>query len=321
MKHILVLLLAACGSSSPKKPDAAAASDAPGDAPVDAPVDAYVPHYHYVLSKEQWPVSSTEARAFGFDLDGDPNMTIDNQFGAMVAALKTQYGLDLLTPADEAIAHGTTITLADLATDDLSTSQSSWFTLYQGTNPNPPPCNGSADTVCGDHLDGTASFTAATVPRDTPIAGVIGGSQLSAGPGHLTVGLTVFGSTTITLLAAHAALTVAPNGIMAGTIGGAMTMADIDAKVFPAMQRGITSIIARDCHALSMPPACGCVSATQGATLLTHLDSNHDCTVTLDEVTQDSVIKALVHPDVTVESQQAISVGFAVQAVDAAFTP
>ena len=311
MKRAALALLAACGSSAPKRPDAA----------IDAPLDAYVPHYHYVLSKEQWPVSAMQANASGFDLVPDPMMASDNRVGDMLAALKSQYDFDVLTPADEAIAHGTTITLADLATNDLATAQSATFTLYQGTNPNPPPCSSSADTVCGNHLQGTATFTAAATPRDTPVEATISGNQLTAESGHLTVGLTVFGSTTITLLDAHAALALTSSGIMAGKIGGAITMADMNAKVFPAMQAGITSIIARDCHALSTPPGCGCASATQGAALLTHLNPNRDCAVTLDEVTQDSIIKAIIQPDMTVEAQPAISVGFAVQAVDATFTP
>lgn len=113
--------------------------DAHPDAPLDAP-EPVAGHYHYAISKQQWPTSSSEARADGFDIDG--NSTIDNQFGDAMATL-IGMGFDVQTQTDVAIAHGSEIMLADLGADDLGSAGSASFAIYAGENPDPAPCNGS----------------------------------------------------------------------------------------------------------------------------------------------------------------------------------
>src|SRR3569623_1875339 len=240
MKRLL-LLLAACGSSSPKMPDARVI-----DAPPDAPP---VPHIAYVVNALTWPTTANEARTVGFDLDG--NGTIDDQFGATLAALRSQGGLDVQTPTDTAIAHGVSITLADVQAPDLS-APSAGFTLYAGTNPKPAPCAGSTDTSCGHHLTGTGSFDVAAMPRDTPIVGPIASSVYAGGPGHLTLPVYAACGTPalITLLAAHVQFTLSANGLMQGRLGGAIAMTDLDAKLYPAMAQGYTATLARDSNML-----------------------------------------------------------------------
>ena len=71
---------------------------------------------HYVVNRMMWPTTSNEARADAFDLDGDS--VVDNQLGMVIASLHGQ-GFDVQTPTDQAIARGTSITLADLAATDL----------------------------------------------------------------------------------------------------------------------------------------------------------------------------------------------------------
>lgn len=325
----LVVIAAACGSSgSGKKPDAAVAIDAPVDVrPIDAALpDAPEPlagHYHYVLSKQQWPSNANEARADGFDLDG--NQTIDNQFGMVTASL-TNMGFDLQTPTDVAIAQGSELMLADLGADDLGSDGSASFTIYIGANPVPAPCNGSADTTCGHHLHGTASFdVSVTSPRDVPLTGVIANGQLDAGPGKLTIQMAMFGGTipiTVDLIGARTKLTPTPGGFMTGALGGGITTDDRDSKIYPQMAAGFETAVHRDCASLQNPPQCGCTSNSQGAELISLFDTNPaDCAITSDELKTNSLMMSLFAPDVTINNQSAISVGFAATAVDAIFTP
>jgi len=331
MKRIgLLCLAAACGSSSSKQPDAAVHIDARVDAPadaapdvaVDAPVD--VPegmggHYHYVVSQLVWPTTSNEARADGLDLDGDG--AVDNQLGMVLASMHSQ-GFDVQTPTDQSVARGGSITLADFQATDLTNATGAGFTLYAGTNPNPMPCNGSADTVCGHHLTGTGSFDVAAMPRDTPIIGSVVNGVYTGGPGHLSVPLYVLtGSPTIiTLLGARAKLAPSVGGVMNGIIAGAISMTDLD-KIYQAMQQGFTAIVARDCTMLANPPGCGCAQSSTGASLIGLFDANQNCAISVTEVKNNQLIMSLFAPDVTVENQQALSVGFAFTAVDATFTP
>jgi hypothetical protein len=291
--------------------------DGAPDAPPDAPPDASGMHHHYILDNLTWPATSNEARADGFDLDG--NGTIDNQLGNVTASMSSM-GFDLQTPQDQAIARGTVLMLADVQADDLTTATGAGYTMYVGTNPSPAPCNGSTDTVCGHHLTGTATFDAAATPRDAQLIGSITGNQLTAGPGHLSMQLSIVTGTpvTITLLAAHAKLTTMP--FVHGILGGAIPMTDFHDKIYPAMQTSFAATIAADCTGQN-PPGCGCAQNSTGATLIQLFDQNQDCTVSEPEIENNSLIHALFDSDVTVEGQAALSVGFAVTGVGATYTP
>jgi hypothetical protein len=335
MKRVgVVLVVAACGSSSPNNhPDAqqidAAHIDGPSDAPADAapdvPDDAVTDggsatgtHYHYVINHIDWPTTNTEARADAFDLNGDS--VVDNQLGSITAALAAQ-GMDVQTPQDAAIARGTVLMLADLQATDLTTASDAGFTLYAGENPNPAPCNGSGDTVCGHHLTGTGTFDVAAMPRENPIVGAIISGHYAGGPGKLPVQLSVMGGTpvTTTLLGAHAKLTATASGITQGIIGGGIPTTDIQTMVYPAMQQGFMTAVQADCTQLANPPTCGC-SGT-GQQLIGLFDTDHNCAISLAEVENNTLIQSLFQPDVTIDGQMALSAGFAVTAVGATFTP
>jgi hypothetical protein len=193
--------------------------------------------------------------------------------------------------------------------------------MYVGMNPNPAPCNGSSDPDCGHHLAGTGSFDAAATPRDAQLIGAITGGQLIAGPGHLSLQMSILSSApvTITLLAARAKLAPTANGL-AGILGGAIAHGDFHDKIYPAMQTGFATVLARDCTGQN-PPGCGCINGSDGSNVVLLFDANHDCTVSEPEIENNQILQALFAPDVTVEGQQALSAGFAVTGVHATFTP
>jgi len=72
---------------------------------------------------------------------------------------------------------------------------------------------------------------------------------------------------------------------------------------------------------LANPPGCGCAQSSTGASLIGLFDANQNCAISVTEVKNNQLIMSLFAPDVTVENQQALSVGFAFTAVDATFTP
>ena len=55
--------------------------------------------------------------------------------------------------------------------------------------------------------------------------------------------------------------------------------------------------------------------------MISLFDTNHDCAVSVTEIQNNSLIQALFAPDVTIDGQMALSVGFGVTAVGATFTP
>lgn len=70
---------------------------------------------------------------------------------------------------------------------------------------------------------------------------------------------------------------------------------------------------------LSSPPGCGCTANSTGKTDISLFDMNHDCAISVDEVRNNSLIMSLLTPDVTLESQQCLSIGVRAHAVPAGF--
>jgi hypothetical protein len=304
----------ACGNVT-SAPDAAI-PDAPPDGP---PLPTAV--YRWVISNQLVPESNTEAIMFGLDLDGDG--AVDNQFGAVLGALFSQ-GINIQAPTDTAISRGSILMLAQ-AGIGIGGTAAATFTMYTGANPQPAPCNGAADAICRRHLEGNARFDlAASSARDLPLAGTLANGTLVAGPGHLQVSLAVLGGTPIVLdlIGARARLQlVTESSLGQSVIAGAIPQAQIDARIYPGLQQTASAIVAAGCPT-KIPPDCGCTAGSMGRTYLNLFDTMpRDCTITLDEIRNNSLIKSLFAPDLTVEGQAALSAGFAITAIKAAFAP
>ncbi len=326
----LVLVLAACGDDGAATPTDApripidAPVDSPPDAPPDVPFDAPAPpanHFHYVMSSLLVPTNNNQARDFGLDLDGD--QVVDNQLGMVMGTLATQ-GFEIQAATSAQVDRGQVLELFDLGADSFTASSSATFAAYIGATPMPPPCSGAGDTVCRRHLTGAGTFTIAPAsPTRPPLTGVIAGGMMTTAAGQLVVPLTmVFGSTPIyvTLLGAKVQLAQASDpAIMSLKLTGGVTQADINTKLIPAMRDGIEASVMKDCTALASPPQCGCASNSTGATMVNLFDTNNNCSVTVAEVQNNSLIQSLLAPDVMLEGQQCLSYGVRATAVKAGF--
>jgi len=300
MRHALLVILVACGGGS----------NTPPDAPPDAVLDAPEPPpgvTRFIIDKENIPTTNTQARTFALDLDGDG--MVDNQLGMVLSTLAGQ-GFDVQGATDVAVSHGDILQLVELT--------ATTFATFVGANPMPRPC-AAADTVCRHHLMGTGSFDIAS-GRDTPLVGVLAGTVFTAGPGHITLQLSLLGAAPVpvTLIGAkvkltNASATAIPDAILAGGI----TPAERDAKIYPSIRDSANAAITRDCT--KVPPDCGCTAGTTGKTMANLFDTVKDCNVTIDEIKNNSLLQSLFAPDVTLEAQQALSVGISVTAVHAGF--
>ncbi|HEY5926934.1 MAG TPA: hypothetical protein VIV11_34845 [Kofleriaceae bacterium] len=319
MRYVAVIaFVIACGDGGAAVQDAAI-DTAPQDAATDPDADA-PPTGHYVIDRVNLPTSSALARTYAFDLDN--NTSPDNALGQLIANLPVGLGLYGQNATTAAIDRGDVIMLADVGADDYVNDPMVTFTLYQGENPMPMPCSSAQDPVCRRHLAGTGSFSInAAAPIDPRLSGSIGGGQLSAGPGHLTVQLTFADSPTITvtLLSARADLT-STTATLSGRIGGAISPTDVTTKIIPALSDGFQAIVAQECTMLSNPPSCGCPQSSRGEMVKAQFDTNQDCNISVGEVQSDSLVSGLLAPDVTVESMQAVSFAFGLHAVTGAFT-
>jgi hypothetical protein len=277
-------------------------------------------HYHYVANKVFVPTTSNESRDYGLDLNGDG--TVDNQLGATLAALKSQGGFDVQATIDQSVNEGSIILLADFQTKDFMSSSAAGIQVFLGKNPTPAPCNGSGDTTCGHHLDGTGSFDVDTTTTNAALGGKIVGGQFTGGPGDLSLQLAIGGTQPINLnlIGARAKATgISETGITSVIFAGAVTKMDIDTKIIPAIQPQLETTIMRDCSTLT-PPDCGCTDGSTGMTILGFFDANKDCHVSLEELQMNSLVMSLLQPDVTIDGEMALSFVIKATAVKATYT-
>ena len=301
-------------------------------------------HYHYVANQINVPTNNTQARSYGLDLNGDG--TVDNQLGMVLGTLSSM-GFKVQDNINTAVADGSIILLVDFQTKDFNSTTAAGISLYLGSNPMPAACNGSADTTCQHHLTGMGSFDAAT-NTNTALAGKIVNGTFTGGPGHVTLQIALGGQQGIELdlIGARAKAsdisataigsTTSPNTATSASSGGAIlagavTQDDLNNKIIPAVQAQIAPIVVRDCcgtgntaHPTCDPnatPSCGCMDGSTGKTILGLFDTSpKDCTVSISEIQNNSLIMSLLAPDVTIEGKMALSLGIQITTVGATFT-
>jgi hypothetical protein len=264
----------------------------------------------------------------------------------MVLSTLGSMGFDIQTTIDKAVAEGSIILLADFQTKDFTNTTAAGIQVFLGDMEMPAACNAgevfneTTHTGCGHHLDGTGSFSiAANSPTNAALGGKIVNGTFTGGPGNLSLQIALGGTDAIQLdlIGARAkASSISETGIGSGTSGGvvfagAISKDDIDMKVIPAIQKQLVPIIERDCcGAATSPqptcdpnatPACGCMADSTGKTILGLFDTTpKDCTVTVDEIKNNSLIVSLLSPDVTINGKMALSLGIKATAVKATYT-
>lgn len=304
--------------AAPPRPDAP--PDAAPDAPPDAP-DVLFSH-HYIIDKQLIPANNAEAREYALDLNGDT--TLDNQLG-MVASVFAGQGLPSQPQSDRSVDRGASLMLIDFLSNGFN-SGTAKLTLYTGVNPQPPACNGGSDTTCRRHLDGNGSFTVAvTSARDELLVGRFSSGTVTTDAGgtnrlHLSVTLLTSNPVTLELIGARARVSgVNVAGIATGVIAGAIAQTEIDAKLLPAWATGMNTQIVQDCG--GAPPSCGCGPGSTGKTFVELFDAVHDCTISVGELASNSLMQALITPDLMLDGKPALSIGIGFRAVRATFTP
>jgi hypothetical protein len=283
-------------------------------------------HYGYVISGISVPTTEKQKADFSLDLGGRSSSKLDgvhdNQLGGLIETLSAF--VDIQTPVSKAVDTGSILLLVDFQTTDLANSGNAGFGVKIGATAMPPPCTDSTQTVCGQHLKGTGMFTLASDSSTTGVvSGKIVGGAFTGGPGDVMVQLAIGGGTPITLslMRARVQATISPTGIMNATIGGLLLQSELTTTLVPVLQGQIATFLTQNCTG-SPPPTCGCTG--DGALFLISLDTNHDCTVSSDELINNMSVQTALAPDVCTTSSctkpDGVSIGVQVQAVKAAFS-
>lgn len=265
-------------------------------------------------------------------LDIDGNGMSENQLGELVNLL-TLAEFDVQATIDEAVKKGTALLLADVQTSSFSTSSDTAgvsFYLGDSATAQPAPCTDTANiATCGQHLAGTGSFNiAASSPRDTLLKGKFSAGSFKAGPGKLAIQIALTGEPiTINLIGARAQLSsVTADGIGKGILGGAISQTELDSNILPAIAAQFEGLLVRDCGPAgqrAVANSCSCRADTTGLSLVTgtlSFDSApQDCTISVAEIKNHTVIRTALKMDIMVDNQPALSVGLGFSTKKATF--
>jgi hypothetical protein len=289
----------------------------------DGEVTAEGPKHPYVVSEVTVPTTGPQAMELGLDLNGDK--IVDNQLGAVLAALSTS-GFKVQDALTTAISEGSIVLLASIQSTSFSSSGGAGFQVFIGDAATvmPTPCASATDTTCRRHLDGNGTFTiAASSPTNAEVTGKIAGGTFNGGPGNisLTIALGSAEGVRLDLIGARAKATgMSDNGVESVIVAGALTQEDLNSKVIPEIFKQLGPIVTSDCTGTGAD--CGCMNGSTGKTILSLFDNMpKDCKLVVEEIQNSALLKNLLASDVTIDGKMSISVGVKVKAVKANFTP
>lgn len=302
-RQAAVLVVFTALAAVPWSQDAAAA---PGRACERAPAPTRCDDLHqYVTTSLGFGHTSNEAAANGFDLDG--NGITDNALGALFAGLSGV--LDVDAEIARSIASGETVVLHSLRADTLKTDPTaSWRTFIGEPDPS-----------------GAGGFEVdASAPPGSPLLGSVFKTRFFGGPGLVPLRLALAPdgpSTELHVLSAHVAVNCDPDACTHGKVGGAISSAEADGEVVPALASLMQAVVDEGCPG-DVLDSC----TPQALTILNIFDANHDVLITADELRASPLIQALLAPDVDVlradgspgqdgvKESVSIGLGFAAQA-------
>jgi hypothetical protein len=243
------------------------------DAP-EPPVVTSGTYHHYAQRLFTLPSSSTEARAFGVDLDGDD--VVDNQAGAVIAAL-SGLGLDVQTASDEALTNGDLVILHSVRADALTSDDSVAWRVMAGR-----------PTETSPRWDGTDTFRVAT--DDGNFVGSIDSRGAEMAWGVVAVPLPFFPdqSPTILPLANAQIRATITDTECDGVMAGAMLAPDIDTTLRRFARQAITHIERHPEHELAR-------------VAYQVFDTNGDGVITVDEMVNDPITQGLFAPDLDLD--------------------
>jgi hypothetical protein len=285
-------ILLSCGAMAL----AACGGDDDGDGDGQMMVDPEGTHNTFVISELKIPSNANEATQLGLDIDG--NGQPDNALGGLLAALANQADLDLNGEVGDQILSGGIVLLADLQATDLTNATGVGLQVFLGdaATADPAPCTDPEDiATCGNHLEGTGSFDVAMDYNALVVGSNVSG-QFTGGPGEITIELALAEGATvpIRLVGARATAGVSATALTSGKLGGALHEDDVDSDLIPAVADLIGTLL-EACDPEASP--C-CPEGSTGEQILTFFDDNSDCTVTEQELKENSLISSTIgNPD------------------------
>lgn len=262
---LIVMLLTACSAPKPTP-----TPTLPAGPPPTTGIQ-----YYFVTNKLLIPATQTQKQEFALNLDGDSQQRTDNLFGELLTLLTSAApGLEIQANLDQAVNAGQLVTLHVLKADDLASDSSVSWTIFHGQK-----------TLSAPTFDGSDKFTLdAAAPANPPIIGTLTNGHFTGGPGTARVQMYLMGTAIeVNLIGVLLETDVSAQGCVNGKLGGGITVDEFRAKLLPTIADGLNRILKMD-QAVTNP-------------LLQTFDSDHDGTITVQELEKNPVLMLAVSPD------------------------
>jgi hypothetical protein len=249
------------------------------------------PHYGFRVTDEVVPSTALAAELVGLDIDGQPG--VDNRLGDVFAFLNS--GLvrveNVQVNTEQAFAMKLLV-----ATLDIETASPDFVAAPVGIR---------QFAAAPDEVDLEA-------PTPAQLIGTIDDSGIAtAGPGELDAVIAPFGTPLVVHLSAARARLSIRDGRVTGSVGGALLAAEVE-NITAAWQQSLVPILAADCVPSSS--SCTCTHDSPAETLDIEFDADHDCAITIDEITTNPQYRSATAPDLHLDGHPAVSFGYALGA-------
>jgi len=262
---LILLLLSGCGAQKP----------APAPVPTEQASPTSGIEYQFVTNELMIPTTQAQAQAFGLNLDGDPQGTPDNLFGKLFTLFASMSpDIELQSSLDQTVSGGQLVSLHVVKADDPLNDPSASWSIALGQKTQSPP-----------KFDGSDKFALdSTMPATPPLIGTITNGHFAGGPGTARVRMFLLGQfVDVSLIGVRLEADFSAGGCTNGKLGGGVTVDEFRSKLLPAITDGMNQMI----------------QANQAATntLLQTFDSDHDRSITIQELENNPLLMIAVAPD------------------------
>ena len=265
---VVLLLLAACSTLQ--------STPVPTQVP---PTPTILPttgiQYHFVTNKLMLPTTQAQTQAFALNVDGDSQQHVDNMFGTLLTLLASAApSLELQKTVDQAVNSGQLVSLHVVKADDPLNDPSVSWSIAEGQKTQSTPL-----------FDGSDKFVVdATAPLNVPIVGSLTNGHFTGGPGTAQVQMLLLGQLIkVDLIGVRIETDLSAKGCANGKLGGGVTVEQFRSKLLPTVADGLNQIAK--------------VDKAVANTLLQAFDSDHNGTITTQELEKNPLLMIAISPD------------------------
>ena len=261
---LIVVLLSACSAQQ--------LTPAPTQTP-EVPSATGV-QYQFVTNKLLVPTTQAQVQAYALNLDGDPQQQPDNLVGQLLTLLTSAApGLAIQATVDQAVNTGQVVSLHVVKADDLVNARGVSWSIFRGQ-----------ETKSAPSFDGSDRFKLdPTAPVSPAIIGTFTKGHFSGGPGSARIKVFLMGKPVeVNLIGVHLEADLSVLGCANGKFGGAVSVDEFREKILPVLTDRLNQIIKTDQDIAN--------------TVFPIFDSDHDGTITVQEIESNSLLK-LAAPD------------------------